>query len=208
MANTISKNSIVHPDAKLGDGNYIGPFCIIHKDVEIGDNNVFSSYVSIGSTPEHKTEMADPKGVVIGSGNVFREFTTINSGTKHPTKIGNDGFFMRNTHFGHDCEIHDFVTIACNAIIGGHVIVMPYANIGLGAIIHQNQIIAPLTMIGMGTIVTKKSIIEMAQTYVGNPARKLKENKIGIERSKLNTQQLKDLEAEWISQMVTRRMEK
>ena len=39
--NQIHPLAVVDPDAKLGDGNIIGPFCVIDKNVVIGDNNKF-----------------------------------------------------------------------------------------------------------------------------------------------------------------------
>ena len=39
--------AFVHPEAKLGDNNIIGPFCYIDKNTVIGDNNVFQNSVTI-----------------------------------------------------------------------------------------------------------------------------------------------------------------
>ena len=36
--NQISPLAYVHPEAKLGDNNVIGPFCYIDRDTVIGDN--------------------------------------------------------------------------------------------------------------------------------------------------------------------------
>ena len=43
--NQIHPLAVVDPEAKLGDGNIIGPFCVIDKNVVIGDNNKSSSLV-------------------------------------------------------------------------------------------------------------------------------------------------------------------
>lgn len=45
--NNISNLAFVHPEAKIGDGNVIGPFCCINKDVVIGDNNTFTNSVTV-----------------------------------------------------------------------------------------------------------------------------------------------------------------
>ena len=37
--NQISPLAYIHPEAKIGDGNIIGPFCYIDKNTVIGDNN-------------------------------------------------------------------------------------------------------------------------------------------------------------------------
>ena len=45
--NQIHPLAVVDPDAKLGDGNIIGPFCVIDKNVVIGDNNKFLNSVTL-----------------------------------------------------------------------------------------------------------------------------------------------------------------
>ena len=45
--NQISPLAFVHPEAKLGDGNIIGPFCYIDKNTVIGDNNILQNSVTI-----------------------------------------------------------------------------------------------------------------------------------------------------------------
>ena len=37
--NQISPLAFVHPEAKLGDNNIIGPFCYIDKNTVIGNSN-------------------------------------------------------------------------------------------------------------------------------------------------------------------------
>ena len=49
--------AFVHPDAKLGDNNIIGPFCYIDADVVIGDSNVMQNSVTLN------------QGTRMGSGN-------------------------------------------------------------------------------------------------------------------------------------------
>lgn len=197
MGNQVHSTVIIGKNVNLGDNNIIGPYCILHDGVNIGDNNAFVSHVSIGSAPEHKT-VSDNKGTSIGSNNTFREFITINSGCFGQTSIGNNGFFMRNVHFGHDASIGDFVTLSCSVLIGGCTKVMDFANLGLNAITHQNIVIPPLCMIGMGAVVTKAEILKPGKIYVGNPARYLKENTVGIERSNLSKEEINKLSQVWL----------
>jgi UDP-N-acetylglucosamine acyltransferase len=83
---------------------------------------------------------------------------------------------LRGSHLGHDVMVENNVTISCNVLVGGHSIIGSGANLGLGAILHQFSKIGCYSMIGMGTIVTKKSNIQCFGTYVGNPAKYIKEN--------------------------------
>lgn len=204
MSNSIHPTALISKNAIIGDNNVFGPYCIIYDNVEIGDGNIFVSHASIGSPAEHKISTGT-EGVVIGSRNTFREFITINQGTKNITQIGSSGYFMRGVHFGHDCHIFDHVTLACNSIIGGHTIVMDYANLGLGAITHQNIVIPPGCMLGAGAVATKANY-ESWTIYAGIPAKKLKKNTVGLERSGLTIQELDDLENKHIQLLVKMRM--
>ena len=60
--NQISPLAFVHPDAKLGDNNIIGPFCYIDADVVIGGNDplkylthnlIQTQYVNLPSPGQH-----------------------------------------------------------------------------------------------------------------------------------------------------------
>lgn len=91
---------------------------------------------------------------------------------------------LRNSHIGHDCIVEDNVNLSCNVLIGGHSHLKKYCNFGLGAMCHQFSIIEECVMLGMGCVVNKKSIIEYGGIYVGNPAKFLKKNVIGLKKIK------------------------
>lgn len=157
--NFIHPTAIIYPNVVLGIGNYIGAYCII------------------GSPAEHKTNWGKTNDIVIiGDNNVITGQVTIDGGMENITYIGNNNFFLKKSHVGHDCHIWDNCTISCNAIIGGHTTIGSNCNIGLGAIIHQRMNIPDYVMIGMGGIVTKKSKIESFNIYAGNPVKYIKQN--------------------------------
>jgi UDP-N-acetylglucosamine acyltransferase len=175
--NEIHPTAIIGKDVVMGKGNKIGAYCIITGDTKIGNNNVFESFCVIGSEPEHKAYFGKPnKGVFIGCDNVIREYVTINAGCERTTRLTNNCIMLRGSHLGHDAIVEKNVTISCNVLVGGHSIIGSGANLGLGAILHQFSKIGCYSMIGMGTIVTKKSNIQCFGTYVGNPAKYIKEN--------------------------------
>ena len=62
------------------------------------------------------------------------------------------------------------VSSRINSLLGKGV------NMGLGSICHQYSKIGSYAMIGMGAIVTKKINPNCFGTYVGNPAKYIKEN--------------------------------
>jgi len=175
--NEIHPTAIIGKDVVLGRGNKIGAYCVIIGKTQIGNNNTFESFCVIGSEPEHKGYFGKPnKGVFIGCDNIIREYVTINAGCERTTRLTNNCIMLRGSHLGHDVMVENNVTISCNVLVGGHSIIGSGANLGLGAILHQFSEIGRFAMIGMGTIVTKKSNIQCFGTYVGNPAKYIKEN--------------------------------
>ncbi|MGE0526238.1 MAG: UDP-N-acetylglucosamine acyltransferase [Bdellovibrionales bacterium] len=182
-SNIIHPTAIIHPEAKLGKGNSFGPYCVVGDGVEIGDGNRFIGYVSIGMEAEHRSYFNQLGKVVIGNNNVVREFVTINSSTAGVTRMGSGCVMLRGSHLSHDSVLEDNVTVSCSVLIGGESYIMQGANLGLACVLHQRQTVGSFAMIGMGTVIPKGAEIAPAGVYVGNPARFLKRNSIGIERA-------------------------
>jgi UDP-N-acetylglucosamine acyltransferase len=84
------------------------------------------------------------------------------------------------------------MTLSCNVLIGGHSTIMKGCNLGLGSIVHQFSVIGAYSMLGMGCIVPKSKRIEPGFIYVGNPARMLKMNTIGLQRNGITANILQD----------------
>ena len=72
------------------------------------------------------------------------------------------------------------MTIASNAVTGGHCHIWDGANLGMGAILHQKVVIGPGAMIGMGSAVRRE--IGAFTIAVGNPARVTGVNVVGLSR--------------------------
>jgi acyl-[acyl carrier protein]--UDP-N-acetylglucosamine O-acyltransferase len=70
---------------------------------------------------------------------------------------------------------------------------MEGCNFGLNSSCHQFSIIGAYSMIGMGCVIWKKNKIEPGKIYIGNPAKMIGENSIGLERNNINNNQLKQL---------------
>lgn len=165
----LNRNVFVHPTARIygnvviEDGVEIGPFCVIGDQAQIANGY---HTMPIGR-------------VKIGSGTVVKAHCHISSGSFGVTEIGQNCFIMGGVHIGHDCRISDNVILTEGAKIAGEVTIDSEANIGLGVLIHQKVTIPARCMIGMGAVVTKKAADEMryAETWAGNPARKLGMNK-------------------------------
>lgn len=184
--NVIHQTSFVDPAVHLGEGNYIGPHCIIRGNVVIGNHNRFEAFCSIGLPGEYRGKESLGT-VVIGDDNVIREFVTIHSALEgeDATVVGSACYLMTKSHIGHDTLLENDVTVSSLSIVGGHSRIMKGANLGLGSILHQRSVIGSYCLIGMGAVVTKKLDCVPGGIYVGNPAKYLKVNDIGLKRAKL-----------------------
>lgn len=193
--NSVHPTALIDPLAKLGVGNYIGPYCVIGPTVELGDNNRLESFVTLGAPAEHQDYFHGPAGgLKIGSGNIFREFGSVQGGTEYVTRIGNNCRFLTGSYIAHDCFIEDDVMLSGHSKMGGKVYVCRGVNLGLGCEIHQYSVLGAFSMLGMGCGVTKTSRIYPCRTYVGIPARELKLNQVAIDRNQINEQMIRDFE--------------
>jgi len=175
--NYIHPTAIIGDNVKLGKNNIIGAFVVIQGDTTIGNDNVFEPFCSIGNSPEHKDFLKHKNQKTrIGNKNTFRESVTINSGIENPTTIQDNVIILRGAYIGHDSFISNNCIISCNVLIGGFCFLGVSVNMGMGSICHQFSKIGSYSMIGMGAIITKKTKVNCFGTYVGNPAKYIKEN--------------------------------
>lgn len=169
--NQISTLAYVHPEAKLGDNNIIGPFCFIDKNTVLGDNNVLQNSVTInrgarignnneifpGASLSTKPQDLKYKGeetiCEIGDNNSIREFVTISRGTasKGTTIVGNNNLLMENMHIAHDCVIGSNIIIGNSTKIAGEVVVDDNAILSAEVLCHQFCHIGGYVMIQGGS---------------------------------------------------------
>lgn len=170
--------------------NFIHPTAIIYSNVELGSNNYIGPYVVIGSPPQSK--QIDPRTyvgkVIIGSNNVIREFVSIHSGTSFPTTIGNNNEIYMHAHIAHDCFVENNCVIAGHSSVAGHVYIMKGAFLGTNCSVHQKSIIGSYSILGLGSAFN--GCIEPGQKYMGNPAKHLGLNLVGLERSNVSKYKL------------------
>lgn len=154
----VHPTAIVAPGAVLGDGVRIGPYCVVGPNVSLGEGVTLISHVvvdghtsigpdtrvypfaSLGHPPQHLKYAGEPTKLVIGARNIIREHVTMNTGTALGggiTTVGDQNFFMVNTHVAHDCHVGNQVVMANNAVLGGHVTVGDFAVFGGNCAVHQ-----------------------------------------------------------------------
>ncbi|GIG60315.1 acyl-[acyl-carrier-protein]--UDP-N-acetylglucosam ine O-acyltransferase [Longispora fulva] len=188
MANRIHSSAIIGDGVELGDGNVIGPYTVIVGPTRIGDGNWIGPMVSIGTPAEYRAGNhpvgwegeLDGAGVAIGDGNIIRDFVTVNQGVHVTTTVADGCYLLARSHVGHDCVVDDGVTLSDNVQLGGHTHVWSWSNIGMGTVVHQYGQIGPGAMIGMGSAIRKD--IGPFMTAVGNPAREVAVNRVGLTR--------------------------
>jgi UDP-N-acetylglucosamine acyltransferase len=171
----IHASAVISPEADLADDLVIGPYVTIEGPVKIGsgcvirpgahligplvmgnDNTVFSGAV-LGECPQHLKFNGEPTTLEIGHGNIFRENVTIHRGTTQSwtTKIGNDNFFMVNSHVAHDCRIGDRCILANGALVGGHCSIGDNVYLSGNCAVHQFVRLGKLALLSGCSATTK-----------------------------------------------------
>ena len=163
--------AFVHPEAKLGDNNIIGPFCYIDKNTVIGDNNNLLNSVtihtgarigngneffpgaSISTKPQDLKFRGEETTCEMGDNNSIRENVTISRGTasKGKTVVGNNNLLMENMHIAHDCELGNGCIIGNSTKFAGEVVVHDNAIISATVLCHQFCNIGGYVMIQGGS---------------------------------------------------------
>ena len=177
--NNIPKSVKIHPTA------------IIYDNVVICDNVEIGAYSVIGAPAEIKGQERQSLGTVyIGSNTIITEHVTIHSPRQSHsrTEIGYNCFIQAHSHIGHDVLLHNYVTVACYACLGGHTVVHDYANLALHTVTHPRSIIGEGTILGCNSFA--KGQLSKWSVYVGSPAKRIKAN--NHLRKKLNLAQLYD----------------
>jgi len=165
----IDPTARVEDGAVIGEGTIIGPYCIVGSNVvigpdcrlishvhimghtSIGANCTISPFVVLGGAPQDLSYRGEPTRLEIGSDCVFREGVTMNVGTVKGgglTRVGDHGFFMNNSHVGHDCFVGNNAIFATSATLGGHCEVGDFVYIGGLSAVHQFTRIGSQVMVG------------------------------------------------------------
>jgi len=159
----------VEDGAVIGAGTEIGPFCLIGPNVaigkncrlighvtisghtSIGDDCVIFPFAALGGAPQDLSYRGEPTRLEIGSGCTIREGVTMSVGTVKGgglTRVGDRGYFMNNSHVGHDCLVGDDAIFATSATLGGHCEIGDFVYIGGLSAVHQFTRIGPQVMVG------------------------------------------------------------
>jgi len=148
----------IAPDATIGRGVSIGPYCVVGPDVvihegcrlvahvhvtghtTIGARTVVYPHASLGTPPQSVKYRGGPTRLLIGADCDIRENVTANTGTEDDrgtTEIGDHCFLMAGSHVAHDCKVGSHVIFANHVVLGGHVSVGDYTFLGGQAAVRQ-----------------------------------------------------------------------
>ena len=165
----IDPTARIEDGAVIGEGTSIGPYCIIGRDVVIGPDCrlvahvnvaghttiasgcVIHPFAALGGPPQDLSYRGEPTRLEIGEQCIIREGTTMNTGTVKGggiTRVGARGYFMNNSHVGHDCVVGNDVIFATSATLGGHCEIGDFVYIGGLSAVHQFTRIGPNVMVG------------------------------------------------------------
>ena len=198
----IHPTSVVEDGATLGAGVEIGPFCHVGPRVVLGEGVRLISHVAIGGVTRigartkiypqaalggdgqiRNNDFAD--GVLeIGEDCVLREMVSMGTGSRKGgglTRVGARGYFMANSHVGHDCMVGDDVTMANSVCLGGHVTIGDKVIFGGVSAVQQFCRVGRAAMVG-GLTGVNRDIIPYAMAF-GDHVELAGLNLVGLKRS-------------------------
>ena len=214
MATEVHPTAIIAEGAELADGVSIGPFCVVgararlgsgtrllsHVVIEgrttLGADNTVHAFAVLGGPPQHTAYAGEDTELVIGDNNVIREHVTMNIGTVRGggvTRVGSGGFFMIESHVGHDCVVGDNVILTKQATLGGHCLIGDYVIVGGLAAVHQFTRVGRHAMIG-GLAAVVKDVIPYGSVW-GNHAHLEGLNLVGLKRRGFSRESINTLRA-------------
>jgi len=199
---------VVEPGAKLGTGVEIGAFAYVGADVVLGDGTRLHHHASVegftglgaacevfpyacigGKTQDLKYKGGRP-GLRAGDRNVFREYVTVHAATNDGefTVLGSDNTVLAYSHIAHDCVLGSHIVMSNAISMAGHVTIEDHVVIGGAAGIHQFCRIGAHAMLSA----MAKLVQDLPPYFIadGTPAEVRAFNKVGLERSGYNAEQI------------------
>src|SRR5882757_4340243 len=211
---TVHPSSVVEDGAVIGTGVEIGPFCHVGPRAVLEDGVRLRSHVSVTGVTRVGAGCDLYPGVVlggdgqirnndftegrleIGAACVLREMVSMNVGSRKGgglTKVGPRGYFMANSHVGHDCRVGEGVTFANSVVLGGHV------EIGDGVIFGGLAAVQQFCRVGKGAMIggltgVNRDVIPYAMAF-GDHVELAGLNLVGLKRRGLSRDTINALRA-------------
>jgi len=209
----IHPSAVIDPLAKIADDVEIGPFCAVGPNVEIGSgckliaqcyvdgyttlgkNNTLYPTACLGAQPQDYGFKGGVSYLKIGDNNSFREGFTAHVGTEEGTStvIGNDCYFMANSHVAHNCIIGNHVIMVNSAVVAGYVTVGDNVLLSGLTAVHQFGKVGRFAVLSGGTAISQDLPPFMICSERNGAIRNI--NIIGLRRNGFSKEKIKAIKA-------------
>ncbi len=191
----IGSHSIIGPYVEIDDDTWIDSHVTVKGNTIIGKKNKIYKFTSIGDEPQYIRSYNKNNKLIIGNNNIIREKTSIHKSASskitNRTIIGNNNYFMVNSHIAHDCFIGNNIIFSNGVSLAGHVKIHDYAHLSGLVGVHQYVHLGAYSFAGGGSIICKDVL---PYTLVaGYPAKVKKINIIGLKRLNFTEESIKYL---------------
>lgn len=178
--------ALVGPGVRVGDGTEVGPRAVLERDTWVGEDCRISCGAVLGTDAQDLKYQGERTFLMVGDRTVIREYATLNRGTAAAgrTVVGSDCLIMAYAHVAHDCVLGNHVILANSVNMGGHVLMEDWVTVGGISGIHQFSRLGAHSFVGGASRITQD--VPPYCRVVGNPARLLGLNSVGLERRGLS----------------------
>ena len=165
----MGEGCIIHDNVSIYPNTVIGKKCVIKSFASIGTEGLGQEF---DSSINSYVKFPQVGGVQIGDDVEIGPYSTIrrsalgSTTVNHGTKIGS------YCNIGHNCDIGKNCLLTSNVIIAGSSSIEDNVFMGIGALIRNKVKVSKNSTIGLGAVVVKN--VPENETWVGNPAKKLK----------------------------------
>lgn len=183
---------VIDGPVKIGQGTRVMPHAYIAGWTEIGEYNEIHPGVILGDAPQDKAYKGEESYLTVGDNNVFREHVQVHRGTVagSSTTIGNDNFFMANSHIAHNCQLASSIVLANGALLAGYVEVEKNVFISGNCVVHQFVRIGQYALMrglsGTSRDVPPFSIVDWQHTIRGV-------NTVGLKRAGFDDRRIREI---------------
>ena len=183
---------VVEGPVKINRGTRVMAHAYLTGWTEIGADNEIHPGAALGNAPQDKAYNGAESYLKIGDRNIFREHVQVHRGTLtgSSTIVGDDNFFMANSHVGHNCKLGNQIVIANGALLGGHVEVGNNVFISGNCVVHQFVRIGAYALMrglsGTSRDVPPYAIVDWQHTVRGV-------NVVGLKRAGFDDRRIRDL---------------
>lgn len=186
--------AVIGDNVVIGEGTSIGSHCLVEGYTRIGKSCEFFTGAVVGSQPQDLKYKGEKSFLEIGDSNIVREYCTFNPGTGEGSKtsVGSNNLIMAYSHIAHDCIVGNECVIANGGTLAGHVTIEDKAVVGGLVAVHQFVRVGRLSIIGGCSKVVQD--IPPYSTCDGHPARVYGLNLVGLKRSKLSQETIRQLD--------------